>query len=146
MEIKKVNLLFSMLLYLDTNILIYAIEDSKNRFGKDISSSSALLLSDAITCKHEVVISSWTLKELHGLHKLDQSRMILKMLQKKTIKVEHTHKDIDLATKMNPNHFQDTLHGILALKSGAECIVTRNVRDFVAFSDNILIAKPEELT
>lgn len=132
-------------LYIDTNILIYALEDSKNPYGKDISSSSSKLLWEVVSCKYQVIISSWALEELSNLRKLEQSQMLLKILSKKTIKIVHTQEDIDKAKQHNPEHFQDELHGILALKANADYIITRNIEDFNNFEDRIKIVKPEKL-
>lgn len=132
-------------LYIDTNIIVYALEDSKNPFGKDISTSSSDLFLEAISCKYHVIISSWALVELAGLKKLEQAKMLLTMLKPKTIKISHTEEDIEKAKKVNPAHFQDELHGTLAIKASADYIVTRNVDDFNNFMDKISIVKPEKL-
>lgn len=132
-------------LYVDTNIILYALEDSKNPFGKDISSSSSDLFIEAISCKYQVIVSSWVLVELSGLRRLEQAQMLLTMLKQKIIKIEHTQEDLDVAKKINPEHFQDELHGMLALRAGADYIVTRNVEDFNNFKDKINIVKPEKL-
>lgn len=132
-------------IYLDTNIIVYALEDSKNPFGKDISSSSSDLFLAVISCKYHVIISSWTLTELSTLKKLEQVQMLLTMLKSKTIKIAHNQEDINNAKKVNPAHFQDELHGTLALRSGADYLVTRNINDFSNFKDRINLVKPERL-
>ena len=111
-------------LYIDTNILIYGTEESKNLFGKDISNSSAKLFTDAISCKHHIIISSWTLDELLRKRSLESANMLFALLKKKTIKVFHTEEELQNAKENNPSHFQDELHGILALKANADYIVT----------------------
>lgn len=132
-------------LYLDTNIFVYAGEDSKNLYGKEIASSSSNLIWQAIACKYHLIISSWALEELRNIKKLEQSQMLFKLIKKKKILVVHSQEDIKQAKEQNPNHFQDELHGILALKSNADYIVTRNVCDFEHFKDRIKITKPEFL-
>ena len=130
-------------LYIDTNILIYAIDDAKNRFGKNISASSRKLLFQSMTCKHHIIISDWTLKELKIINKLSEASFLLELLKKKTININKTIKDEALAKKQNPNHIQDQLHCILALKAGADYIVTRNIADFKHCT--IPVVKPEKL-
>jgi len=130
-------------LYIDTNIIIYALEDSKNHFGKDISASSRKLLFQSMNCKHHIIISDWTLKELELKNKLLESNFLLELLKKKTININKTIKDEALAKKQNPNHIQDQLHCILAIKAGADYLVTRNIDDFKQCI--IPIIKPENL-
>lgn len=132
-------------LYIDTNILIYALGDSENPYGKDISSSARKLLFEAVTCKHQVIISNWTLKELELKNRLSEANFLLHLLKKKTIEIQKTEKDEQLAKEQNPNNVQDQLHCILAKKSGAEYIVTRNVDDFNHFNNTIPVVKPEKL-
>ena len=132
------------LLYLDTNIIIYAGEDN-NIYGKDLSGSSSKLLFDVITCKHKVIISDWLLKELSGLKKVEQCSMILKMLKPKTRIITYSEEDIKKAKEMNPKNFGDELHGILAIRARADYIVTRNIKDFVHLRHKIKVVKPEEL-
>ena len=130
-------------LYLDTNIIIYAIENSHNLFGKEINSSSVKLLFDVVSCKHYVIISDWLLEELSGLRKLEQAKMVFKMLKPKTKHISYSQEDLNLAKQQNPNNFRDELHGILAIRSKADYIVTRNVKDFKHLK--IKITKPEFL-
>lgn len=132
-------------LYLDTNILVYCVEDSFNFTGKDISLSSTKLLLEAISCKYELIISNWTIIELNNIKKLEKLTTIFKLIEKKIIKINYVVDDLKLAKKQNFDHFQDELHGILAIKSGADYIVTRNVKDFQSFEKKIKIVKPEEL-
>lgn len=132
-------------LYIDTNILVYSIEDSRNLYGDDISSSSSKLFWEAASCKYHVIISDWTLNELRGLKKLEDIQMVCTIAKKKIITCPFTQEEIKQAKEQNPEHFQDELHGILALKSNADYIVTRNVGDFKQFTDRIKIVKPEHL-
>jgi predicted nucleic acid-binding protein len=132
-------------LYIDTNIIVYANEDSKNIYGKEIAVSSSNLIWQAICCKYNLIISSWTLEELRRIKKLEQAQMLFNLIDKKKILVAHSQEDIKQAKIQNPGHFQDELHGILALKSKADYIVTRNIKDFEHFKDRIKVTKPESL-
>jgi len=132
-------------LYIDTNILIYGIEESKNLYGKDISHSAAKLFTEAISCKYQIIISSWTMNELLQKRKIEDTKMLFTLIEKKIIKVFHTEEEITKAKAINPNHFQDELQGMLALKANADYIVTRNVSDFMNFQDRIQVVKPEHL-
>jgi predicted nucleic acid-binding protein len=132
-------------LYIDTNILMYALGDSENLHGKDISTSARKLLFEAVICKHYVIISNWTLKELELKNKLSDANFLLQLLKKKTIKIQKTDEDEQLAKEQNPENIQDQLHCILAQKAEADYIVTRNTHDFNHFNTIIPIVKPEKL-
>jgi len=132
-------------LYLDTNIIIYASEDCRNLFGKDISTSSSKLLFDVVSCKYYIIVSDWLLEELSGLRKLEQASMLFKMLKPKTKRVSYSEEDLVRAKQQNPDNFRDELHAILAIKSGADYIVTRNINDFKHLKNKIRIVKPEDL-
>lgn len=126
-------------LYIDTNILIYAVEDSKNYYGKDISNSSSKLFWESALCKYHLIISTWTLNELKRIRNSEKFIMLFKIIKKKVIIQRFTDEDIKQAKEQNPNHFQDELHGILALKSNADYLVTRNIVDFDNFKDKIKV-------
>ena len=132
-------------LYLDTNIVIYASEDCKNLFGNDISASSSKLLFDVISCKYHIIVSDWLLEELSGLRKLEQASMLFKILKPKTKRISYSEEDMNQARQQNPANFRDELHAILAIKSGADYIVTRNINDFKHLKDRIMIVKPDDL-
>jgi len=132
-------------LYIDTNILIYAIEDSMNPFGDDIISSSSKLFWEAASCKYQVIISDWALEELSRIKTPQECMMLLKIVEKKTLKIQPTEEEEAQAKQQNPDHFQDELHGILALRARADYIVTRNVDDFKHFMGRINVVKPEKL-
>lgn len=137
--------LFMPLLYFDTNVIIYASEESFNLFGKEISSSSGKLVFQTILCNHQVIISDWALKELELKNKLSQASMLLMLLEKKTVSIQKTDEDEQLAKEQCPNNIQDYLHCLLAKRAGAEYIVTRNTDDFMHFNNVIPIVKPEQL-
>ncbi|MFT4309089.1 MAG: PIN domain-containing protein [Candidatus Woesearchaeota archaeon] len=130
-------------LYIDTNIIMYALDDTMNLFGKDISASSRVLLFRAAKCEHNVIISDWTLKELEIKKRLSSARILLKILEKKTIKVRKTEEDEEMARSQNPNNVQDELHCILARRAKADYIVTRNTNDFK--NSKVPTIKPEQL-
>ncbi|MFH1510379.1 MAG: hypothetical protein ABIF10_01705 [Candidatus Woesearchaeota archaeon] len=132
-------------LYIDTNILIYGVEESRNLYGKDLSNSATRLFAEVIGCKYRIILSSWTMTELLNKRRLEDSKMLFTLLQKKIIKVFHTEEELLKAKENNPSHFQDELHGMLALRANADYIVTRNVDDFINFIDRIKVVKPEHL-
>ena len=136
-------------LYIDTNVIIDAVEGGENLFGKNIGNAASDLFFAAASCKHDLVLSTWMLHELYNNRNNpktpEETKMLFAFIKNKIISVKHTEEDIAEAKKNNPGHFQDELHGMLALRAGADYIVTRNTPDFRKFKDRIQIVKPEEL-
>lgn len=132
-------------LYIDTNIIIDAVEGRKNIFGKNIGNPAADLFLQAASCKYQLILSTWMYAELSTKKTIEETRMFFEIVKKKIITVSHTEQDIKKAKEANPDHFQDELHGILALKANTNYIVTRNTDDFKQFKERISIKKPEDL-
>ena len=118
----------------DTNVFIDAVTGRRNKSGKDLSVSAGKIFSDAMSCKYHVAVSIWTIKELRKNVDPTKAAILFSMIEKKIIKVDYSEKDVEEAKKLNPNHFQDALHGLRAVKAWAECVVTRNVSDFACVS------------
>ena len=132
-------------LYIDTNVIIDAVEGRKNLFGITVGNPAADLFFAAASCRYDVILSTWARYEL-SVHKTDEeTKMFFAIVKKKKIDINYTEEDIAEAKKNNPNHFQDELHGMLALRAGADYIVTRNTKDFENFKGKISVVKPEEL-
>lgn len=130
-------------LYIDTNIFIDVLQNRKNRSGKDIAGFAARLFADAVSCKYQIILSSWTLQQIY-LQNEDAS-MLFAMLKSKTIKVFYNEDDRKKATLRSADNFDDALHIILAEKAKANFIITRNLSDFLVIGSNIPIALPENI-
>jgi predicted nucleic acid-binding protein len=130
-------------LYIDTNVIIDAVEGRKNKFGKNIGDYASDLFNDAIICKHQLVISSFTLYELYK--KGINTTIFFEMIKKKRIHLDHDESDEDKARKLKEDNFDDALHVILAEKAQADVIITRNIEDFKEISTNIPVRRPEQL-
>jgi rRNA-processing protein FCF1 len=74
-------------LYIDTNIIIDAVENRCNVFGRNIGNPAADLFSEAISCKYYLIVSSWAMEELVGLGKLDSTKMFFLLAKKKILKI-----------------------------------------------------------
>jgi predicted nucleic acid-binding protein len=132
-------------LYIDTNVIVDAVEGRKNKFKKNIGNPASDLFYDTISCKHNIVLSAWTLKELAGLGKLSSAKMFLEVIKKKVIPVSYTDDEKLAADKRSKTHSDDALHIIIAEREKSDCIVTRNTEHFEEVGTIIPIRKPEEL-
>ena len=132
-------------LYIDTNVIIDAVEGRKNKFKKNIGNPASDLFFDAIQCKHYLVLSAWTLKELSDLGKLGSAKMFLEVIKKKVIPVSYSEDEKLAADKRSKTHPDDALHIIIAEREKSDCIVTRNTDHFAEVGTVIPVRKPEEL-
>ncbi len=131
-------------LYLDTNIFIDALKDRNNVFGDNIGGFSLKLVDKILACKYNVLVSSWTLKELEKTIGLESTNMFFSLIKKKTTFKSYSEEELFLAKKRS-SHFQDALHIIIAEREKVDFIVTRNVDDFVNIGTFIPVKKPEDL-
>ena len=132
-------------LYIDTNVVIDAVEGRKNIFGKNIGNPASDLFYQTISCKYHIIVSTWTLEELKNLGVLGTAKMFFEVVRKKTIMVTYTKEDKELAKQRSQEHPDDALHVILAEKQKADFIVTRNTDHFKQIKPKMPIKKPEEL-
>jgi len=138
------ELVGSPLLYVDTNVIMDAIEDRKNIFGNDIGTPAFKLFKEAISCKYHIIISAFTLYELRKKCKVDTT-MFFEVIKQKRIHVGYDKEDEGKARLLSESNFDDALHVVIAERENADCIITRNVDDFKAIRTKIPIRKPEQL-
>ena len=121
-------------IYPDTNVFMDAVTGRRNTRREDLSAPAGKIFSDAMSCKYHVAVSRLTIEELYGIIDSSKLDILFKMIEKKIVKVDYSEKDEEEARKLYPDNFKDALHGLLAVKAGAECVVTRNVSDFACVS------------
>lgn len=133
------------LIYLDTNIYMdyFLIREDRLR---PLSDFAFELLRKTFECEYKIAISDWLLFELEKnnvpVEKINELLKDLKDLNK-LVKVERKDEDVTKAERYK--NWKDALHAILAKKSGAVYLVTRNVEDFFDVQDLIEIKLPENL-
>lgn len=132
-------------IYIDTDVIIHAVEESKNKFGKNISNPASDLFWQAIYCKYHLIISSLTLQELYGLKKLDSTKMFFELAKKKIIPVKYSPEEKIMGKQKSEEHESDALHILIAEREKADFIVTRNTDHFNQIGTKIPISKPENL-
>ncbi len=132
-------------LYIDTNVIIDAVEGRRNVFGKNIGNPAAGLFVDAARCKYRLIISTKMLEELQGLGKLGQAKGFFAVIKKKIIEARYTPAEKEQAKKRSNEHEDDALHIVIAEREQADYIVTRNTGHFTAIGTSIPIEKPEKL-
>jgi predicted nucleic acid-binding protein len=134
-----------MKLYVDTNIFLDYLFERKNIFGKDLSRPAQKLFWRAIQCEFFIVYSSHTATELANQIDLRKTTFLFEALKKKIVPITITSEDIIEAKRLGKENYSDALHVILAKKSGADYIITRNLIHFKEFSRILNPKLPEDI-
>lgn len=132
-----------MRIYVDTNVFIdFVKEDSSRR--------RAILTYEFFrkgwNCAFELIVSDWTRSELKKHVKEEYLNLLFNEFKSrnKLHFISHTKEETELAKSKN-YHWQDELHLMLAKKSGADLIVTRD-RDFISYASRTFYIKlPENI-
>ena len=106
----------SPLLYVDTNVIMDAIEDRKNIFGNDIGTPAFKLFKEAISCKYHIIISAFTLYELRKKCKVDTT-MFFEVIKQKRIHVGYDKEDETLLFSEDTRLFNIDSKGIMSKNS-----------------------------
>lgn len=130
------------LIYIDTNVWIDFFLDRKDKL-RPLGDFAFELIQKSLSCKYFIVVSDWLIRELKFTDHLDSFKQLEKELVKheKVVYVKSSFEDFSIAKEKKNWH--DALHEILALKSGADYLVTRNIKDFegniipVVFPENL---------
>ncbi|MDO8627229.1 MAG: hypothetical protein Q7K42_02080 [Candidatus Diapherotrites archaeon] len=133
-------------IYLDTNVYLDYLEDRVDTI-RPLGEFTAQVFKRTLECEFEIAYSDWVLRELKVSENLSSVLLdLIKDLKKLNKFVIISASDADIVgAKNNSKNWKDYLHVLLAIKVGAELIVTRNIKDFDEFS-NLLEAKlPEDI-
>ena len=135
---------FLMKLYIDTNIFLDYLLDRKNLLNNDISSPAQKLFHRAINCEFFIIFSDHTAKEVYNQINIEKTFFLFEVLKKKLVTIRQTKEDQEEARKIDSNNYDDALHFVLAKKSGADFIITRNIKHFSKF-DSLKAKLPENI-
>ncbi len=114
--------------YIDTNIFLDALEDRKSKGGRDFGTPAMSIFSQAAHGRFKIIVSDWTLEELYKHADHEAVKELLSKMEGQIIRCEYTEEQKKEA-QQSAKHWQDYLHGLIAKKEGADCIITQNVRD-----------------
>jgi len=120
--------------YVDTNIFLDALMDRESKHGRDLGTPAMSVFSQAKYGRFEIIVSDWTLEELtNHIEKSPVKELFSEIGNDNIIHCSYSSEQKEKA-KENSNHWEDYLHGLIAEEQDADCIVTRNVKDFRIFS------------
>lgn len=118
------------LVYVDTCVFLDALLERESRSGRDLGTPAMSLFSRSATCQFRIIVSDWTLEELYKNIEVDEKvEEFFSDIEHKIERCGYSDGDIREAKK-HSDHWQDFLHGIIAEREGADCIITRNIDDF----------------
>ena len=120
-----------MRIYVDTNIYLDFILKREGKYV-DFAAEAARLFKRAKDCEFEIILSDAVVAEYirnFPSHEVElQSLRIL--LSKKLIFIRKGVADV-IASRDFATHAEDALHIALAVRAGADRIITRNLQDFM---------------
>lgn len=132
-----------MKIYVDTNVFIDFI--NKNNCKRRAVLAFEFFMK-GWNCSFELIVSDWTRSELKRHVKEEELSLLFNEFKKrdKLHFINHTQEETKKAKSKN-EHWQDELHLMLAIKSGADMIVTRD-KDFISFASQTFdIRVPENI-
>jgi predicted nucleic acid-binding protein len=133
-------------LYIDTNLFINVINDEVSMHSnKNMAEPASRLFFEALSCKHTLLISTWTVKELLKKLHPDKIKASFEILKKKIEICKYSSEEEAQARKRSETNFPDALHIVIAETVKADYIITRNIDDFLQIGTKIPIRKPELL-
>lgn len=132
-----------MKIYVDTNIFIDLVKEDSSKLN---SIYAFEFFKKGWECTFELIVSDWTRSELKRHVKEEDLSLLLSQFKSrnKLHFVLHTKEETKIAKRKNV-HWQDELHLMLAKKSGADLIVTRDA-DFISYASQTFdIKRPENI-
>lgn len=133
-------------LYIDTNLFINVINDEFSKHSnKNMAELASRLFFDALSCKHTLLISTWTVNELLKKLHQDKIKASFEILKKKIKICKYSQEDEVNARLRSADNFPDALHIVIAENSKADYIITRDIDDFLKIGTKLPIRKPELL-
>src|SRR3989339_1207553 len=124
----------SVRIYLDTNIYLDYCEKRSDGI-RPLNEFAFAVFRRTLECEFEIVISDWVINELGKSTEEEALKIIAASLKakKKLDYVESSYEEREKAQKYK--NWKDALHAIIAKRAKCKFIVTRNIVDFLQFSD-----------
>lgn len=135
----------SQRIYLDSNVYLDYFGDRKDNM-RPLGEFAFKVFQRTLECEFIVVLSDWVLEELENKsYSKIQLETLLSELKKagKLISTKRTEEDIRKAKRFTNQ--EDALHSIIAARNNCIYLVTRNLEDFLEFSDLIKPILPENI-
>jgi len=134
-------------IYIDTNVYI---DHFQNRVDKlrPLGEFAFNSIRKSVECEYRIIISSVVLDELEYNGYAEDIKELTKNLKalNKITYTEESEEDIKRVRMFGlKSSINDAKHAVIAIRSKAKYLVTRNIKDFEMFQNLIKIRYPEEL-
>ena len=131
-------------IYCDTNIYIDYFDERTDNI-RPLKDFAFNFFSKGWNCEFKLIISDWLLKELKNHLTGEQIEEIFGEFRKKDklISIEEEKGDREKAKSISKENWDDALHAILANKSKADYLTTRNIKDYAGCENLVQIVFPE---
>lgn len=115
--------------YVDSNIFLDFLLNRTLGY-KPVAEIASQFFKEALSCKYNIILSSWTIMEVNKHFPAKEFREFLDdFYTKHKIRIiRYSEQEMKQAKKQH--HWEDILHQMLAQKSKAELIITRNIKHF----------------
>ena len=129
--------------YSDANIFKDYFDERSDKI-RPLKDFAIEFFSRGWNCEFKLIVSDWLLDELRRHLKEEQINEILDRFKEKNklIFVKEEKGDKDKAKKIS-KHWQDPLHAILANKTGADYLATRDMKGFYNCKGLVEVVFPE---
>jgi len=138
----------SVRIYLDTNIYLDYCEKRSDGI-RPLQELAFSIFRRTLECEFEIAISNFVIKEIKNSKSSKEAKIIMDCLfselkaKKKVVYFEEKYEEVSRAKSYE--NWKDALHAIVARRVKCTCIVTRNISDFLEFSDILEPKLPEQL-
>ena len=135
------------LIYVDKNIYLDLFENRIDKF-RPLGEIASQLFIRALGCEFKIILSSLIIEEIENNGYESELNILINDLKKKNKLVFVKEKQADRIAANNLKNlrktpFKDTCHLVIATRTKAECLVTRNIKDYENLSDIIEVSLPE---
>ena len=129
--------------YCDANIFIDYFDERSDKL-RPLKDFAFEFFSKGWNCSFNLIVSDWLLSELKRYLEDKQIDEVLDKFKRnnKLIFVKEEAGYRDEARKIS-EHWQDSLHAILASKAQADYLATRNIKDFSGCEELVKVVFPE---
>ena len=132
-------------IYVDTNVYLDYLLDRKNLLGRPLGNDAFLVFARVVDGRFQLVRSRFVEEELYRQIGTEETQMLFGMMETNTVTVTYSNEEKIRAKEMNPAHWQDALHAIIANREKAEYLVTQNVSDYWQYSSLVTPVRPREI-
>jgi len=133
-----------MKIYVDTCVYLDLFEGRKDRL-RDLGEFALQLFRRVEEGEFTLIVSDLVMEELAYHVSKERIDEFFDDLYENIINIFTSKDERIQARNWSKRHYKDALHAALAQKAQADCLVTRNMKDFLLFPLSIKLVFPENI-